>query len=310
MALIKSQEGTGAGAVSFPSTGIIPSFKLLEVTNDDANNTGSLVVAGQTLTIKPGETRWIGAEDSVATLTITGDYRIAAYEEASDVPAMALLARTVTAGIAANAVGTTQIATGAVDTDELAAGAIAASAPGRLIVATDFVDEATWLDKFAAGSMTSAVLTDVIADDQITAAVAADIIEDGAIAAPLLGSLLVADMVADGELANVINVSVQIVDAAGNAVAAATRVWVEVVGELAAAYTLDNVGVGTQLGSNAAAPGLAMVTDAFGIVTFDVTDVAGASGVAVLLTAATMDDHTAGAVARMPHVNSLIVTFD
>ena len=178
MALIKSQEGTGAGAVTFPSSGVIPAFKLLEVTNDDANNTGSLVVQGETLTIKPGETRWIGAMDSVATLTITGDYRIAAYEDPSDIPAMALLARTATAGIASGAVGTAGLATGA----------LAASVAGRLKMATDYFDTAHLQKAVAAGAMTSAVLTDLIPDNAIDTATANDIIENGALGEALLAA--------------------------------------------------------------------------------------------------------------------------
>ena len=243
MALIHSQEGTGAGAVTFPSSGIIPPFGYLEVTNDDANNSGSLVVAGQTLTIDPGETRYIAAKDSVATLTITGDYRIAAYESADDIGGAGIFARTATAGIASGAVGTTQMATDA----------LAASAAGRLLMATDYFTTAHLQKAVTAGAMTSAVLTDLIPDDAIDAATANDIIEDGALGEALLVAASTDDVLNVKRIAKLDVAYSDIETAAGSPYlvgptlpdnAYVTKAWYEVTSTFTSATDAATIGIG------------------------------------------------------------------
>jgi hypothetical protein len=55
---------------------------------------------------------------------------------------------------------------------------------------------------------------------------------------------------------------------------------------------------------------MGMVTDANGIVAFDVTDVASASGVAVCVTATTMGTDETGVAGITPYANSTVITFD
>ena len=85
------------------------------------------------------------------------------------------------------------------------------------------------------------------------------------------------------EAANVILLTAQMQDAAGTNVAAVTAFRAHIVGELAATYTLTDGGAGTKLGSYGAEPWWIGETDVTGLAEINVTDVAGASAVAVIV---------------------------
>jgi len=75
--------------------------------------------------------------------------------------------------IALDTIVASDIASGSVDTDEIADGALAASAAGRLKVATSFFNAATVADKFAADSLDVANLVQLVADGAFAANAAA-----------------------------------------------------------------------------------------------------------------------------------------
>lgn len=100
---------------------------------------------------------------------------------------------------------------------------------------------------------------------------------------------------------DVIEVTLQVVDAAGQSVSEATTVTIEVVGELTAAYTIAAT-TGTELGITAR-QGLTVTTTAAGAAVFDVTDVVGGSDADVVLRA-TVDD------GPFTTSSTLAITFD
>ena len=106
---------------------------------------------------------------------------------------------------------------------------------------------------------------------------------------------------AGAESADVIAVTLQLVDAAGQSVSEAATVVVEIVGEAAAAYTIAAT-TGTELGITAR-PGLAVTTTAAGVAVFDVTDVSGGSDASVVFLATVCDG-------PFTTTSTLAITFD
>lgn len=87
---------------------------------------------------------------------------------------------------------------------------------------------------------------------------------------------------AAAEIANVISVTVQLVNTGGTSVAEAAQCIARVVGEPAADYTIAETGAGTEL-SVTGHTGLVFTLSAGGAATIAVTDVSGASGESVYL---------------------------
>lgn len=91
------------------------------------------------------------------------------------------------------------------------------------------------------------------------------------------------------ETANVIPVTVQVVNTGGTSLSDSVRCIATVVGEAAAAFTLAETGDGAEV-SITARPGLVFTTSAAGAATISVTDVAGASGATVTLAVQVVDE--------------------
>lgn len=147
--MIKSFEGTLAGvAVPLALDGRIRS---LSIKNDDAANTYTCTIGGETITVKAGEERrFTLGNDQYGSFVIngTGDYRILASD--SEVPP------TVDPATA----GTIGIADGAVTTVKLADGVLSANAAGRLKLAAAFFNTATVAAAFDAKSIAASKLED------------------------------------------------------------------------------------------------------------------------------------------------------
>lgn len=94
---------------------------------------------------------------------------------------------------------------------------------------------------------------------------------------------------AAAEDANVIDVTVQVVNAGGTSLSDTVRCIATVVGEAAAGFTIAETGAGAEV-STTAKPGLVFTTSAAGAATLSVTDVAGASGASVTLAVQVVDE--------------------
>ena len=170
-----------------------------------------------------------------------------------------------------------------VGTGALMAGTLSAAAAGRALMADGFFNFAT-------------------ADRAVA---------DLALNTDKLGEAVWADVTLGAEAANVITATIAMRNTDGTANVDARRVIFRIEGELAATYTLSNAGGGaTKVGTHGNEPTL-VVDLAAGVGTFDITDVATASNVAVLLSSTPCTAVT-GAVepGLVPLANTVLVTFD
>ena len=299
------------------------------ILNKHASNEYTFTDADGQAWLIPANSYVVVPVDSRApTLNGTGDYIVYASDSVE--------------GLALSTYAQQSIADGSIVAADFAAGALSADATGRAVMAADFFNGATVIDKFdtdaidltdattllafAADGLDATALEKLLAANAYGTGGAARLafatdffnfttadraVADLALSTDKLGEAVWADVTLGAEAANVIAATIAMRNTDGTANVAARRVIFRIEGELAATYTLSNAGGGaTKVGTHGSEPTL-VVDLAAGVGTFDITDVAGASGVAVLLSSTPCAAVT-GAVepALVPLVNTIAVTFD